>query len=230
MRRLIVALLLTAVAGAHAAEVDQEFASVVNALNTRDYGEKLEVARSLAQSSNPRADVILSALLEGKLYRKRRSNEIVIAESLDGGGYLLTDAITDENLGEVGRRGARKISVNNSLRRQLRGLIAGRQLSDPDAIVRARAVDSIVESQDTELMQLVRQHRANEADASVLAAIDAGLVIADLDVAETEVRLAAITAASKHLHPLVRSKLAGIVADDAIQGDIREAALQAVRG
>ena len=135
MRRSPAWVLTVALAVASFASAQEgSFQDAVDTLNARSFNDKAAAAAGLAAYDHPRSLDILTALLNGELYTQRPSNRVVLASALDGGGFAIRDAITEKNLGKVNRRGVRKISVNNRLRRTLRGLIAGLQLdnSDPD--------------------------------------------------------------------------------------------------
>lgn len=209
---------------ATAADIESEFARTVTSLYADSYDEKASIAASLAEMEHPRVDLILSALIEGNLYRERRTDVIVIARSLDDGGYHLTDAVTGEDMGDVGRRGARKISVNNSLRRQLKGLVAGRQLNVGSPSDRIAAIEDIVNAGDEELSDVLRARAEKENDPDVLEAISIALIIFDLDAVDEARKLAAVEASATNLHPLVRRKLTAIAADESEVDELRAAA------
>jgi urea transport system permease protein len=199
------------------------FESIVKALNTRSYDDKTVTAGQLADMDDPRVDGILQALIEGRLYTQKGTDIVVFAEPLDGGGFTLTDALTSENLGEVGRRDARKISVNNRMRRQLKGLVAGRQLAVPDAEARIAAIDAITNAGDVSLRDLLIQQKTIEQDPDVMAALNTALVVFDLDDEDDAVRLAAINASGSNLHPTVRLKLTAMAADASLSEEIQAA-------
>jgi len=211
-----------------AADADAAFAESVAALNTRSFDHKAAAAEVVAASGHPRALVVLNAFLNGDLYRERRGAErIVLAQAIEG-GYRIVEATTGEPLGETGRRGVRKITVNNQLRRHLKGLIAGMRLDDPDPSERASAAQAIAEADDASLGKLLRTHRSVERDASVVAAIDAALVVFDLDSDSAETRLAAIGAAREMLDPGVRRKLTALAGSESEPAQIRSAAAKAL--
>jgi len=207
---------------------DDAFNSAVKSLNTRSFAEKSAAATLIAGMAHPRADVVLDAMLSGNLYTKRRSDVVVIASALEKGGYRLVDAISGEALGDVGRRGAKKISVNNSLRKQLRGLIAGRQLNHVDVTNRIEAVEAIVVSGDAQLRSHLVSRRQLEQEGAVQDAIDMALIIFDLEVDDDATRLAAIKASASNLHPTVRTKLTNITSDQSLGEDVRGAARDAL--
>ena len=79
----------------------------------------------------------------------------------------------------TGTSGLRRIPVNNSLRTQLRGMVAQLNLSHPDSDKRYAAVQRFIrDGVDAETAALLTQHQPNEESGRVNDAIDA-VMIAD---------------------------------------------------
>jgi len=206
--------------------LDASFQATVDLLKTRSFGEKAEAARAIAAHTHPRTLEVLTALLDAELYTERKTDRVVFANGLDGGGFNIRDAVTGEGLGQVGRRGAKKISVNNRLRGLLRGLIAGICLDDKDPDDRIAAAEAIAAGADSSMRAVLDARLLVESDAKVIAAIETALVVFDLDANDETVRLRAIRASASNLDGRVREKLTGIsndpVASEAIQEAARE--------
>ena len=206
--------------------LDASFQATVDLLKTRSFGEKAEAARAIAAHTHPRTLEVLTALLDAELYTERKTDRVVFANGLDGGGFNIRDAVTGEGLGQVGRRGAKKISVNNRLRGLLRGLIAGIRLDDKDPADRIEAAEAIADGADSSMREVLDARLLVESDAKVIAAIETALVVFDLDANDETIRLRAIRASASNLDGRVREKLTGIsndpVASEAIQEAARE--------
>ncbi len=206
--------------------LDASFQVTVDLLKTRSFGEKAEAARAIAAHTHPRTLEVLTALLDAELYTERKTDRVVFANGLDGGGFNIRDAVTGEGLGQVGRRGAKKISVNNRLRGLLRGLIAGIRLDDKDPDDRIAAAEAIADGADSSMRAVLDARLLVESDANVIAAIETALVVFDLDANDETIRLRAIRASASNLDGRVREKLTGIsndpVASEAIQEAARE--------
>ena len=206
--------------------LDASFQATVDLLKTRSFGEKAEAARAIAATTHPRTLEVLTALLDAELYTERKTDRVVFANGLDGGGFNIRDAVTGEGLGQVGRRGAKKISVNNRLRGLLRGLIAGIRLDDKDPDDRIEAAEAIADGADSSMREVLDARLLVESDAKVIAAIETALVVFDLDANDETIRLRAIRASASNLDGRVREKLTGIsndpVASEAIQEAARE--------
>lgn len=217
--------------GGHTVYADDqanEFDDAVNALNSRSFDDKLAAAQSLAQLEDERVEPLLQALIDGKVYTQRRTDVVVYAERLDGSGYQFTDVITGEDLGEVGRRGAKKISVNNKLRRQLRSMLAGRQLNHPDADEREAAVLAIVDAGDSDLRPLLQARAQVEDDAGVRRALALAEVVFDLESTEGPALEQVIAASTGHLHNVIKTRLSQLANDEAQPDNIRSAASAAL--
>ena len=204
--------------------LDASFQATVDLLKTRSFGEKAEAARAIAATTHPRTLEVLTALLDAELYTERKTDRVVFANGLDGGGFNIRDAVTGEGLGQVGRRGAKKISVNNRLRGLLRGLIAGIRLDDKDADDRIEAAEAIADGADSSMREVLDARLLVESDAKVIAAIETALVVFDLDANDETIRLRAIRASASNLGGRVREKLTGISNDPLASEAIQEAA------
>ena len=217
----------TAAFAADAAEVQ----AAVDALNTRSFDDKRAAATELAGIDHPRAAVVLEALLAGELFTERGTRRLVIAALVDEAagaraGYALRDAVTDEDLGETGRRGARRVTVNNALRRYLRGLVAGLRLRDADPASRIAAVRAVADAADPDLGSLLRERLAVETEADVRDAIVTALVVFDLDSPDEATRLAAIAASHGDLDGTVRMKLTALASVDPDAGPVHSEAVR----
>ena len=220
-------LLILLLIGGDAAYADA-FEDSVSALNTRSFDDKLVAAQVLGALDDDRVEAVLSALIDGKLYIERRTEFVVYAQRLNSGGYQLTDVISGEDLAEVGRRGAKKISVNNKLRRQLRSILAGRQLNHPDSEVREAAVLAIVDAGDIALRPLLTERVSREEDDGVRRALALADVVFALTEANNEMLLKAIAASESYLHPAVRTRLTLLRDSEEQPSDVRAAATQAL--
>ncbi len=211
-----------------AASGDDGFAERVGALNASSFNAKEAAARQVAATGHERAATVLTAMLEGELHRQAATDRVVIAVRVER-AYAVRDAASGADLGSATRREVRRISVNNKLRRTLRGLIAGLRLDHSDAGERVAAARSIADSGDPELRPLLDARRLREADTAVIEAIDTAMVVFDLDADDEAARLAAIQALARNLDGSVRIKLTDIAGDESVSDALREAARESLR-
>ncbi|MFB1035975.1 MAG: hypothetical protein QMC38_11585, partial [Sinobacterium sp.] len=87
--------------------------------------EQLEVGGERAVS-------LFEALIEGDLYYRKEDKLIVIANKQDAGDYRLIDSLTAEFIANSDKKSIKKIRVNNSIRTQLRDMIARVTLASSD--------------------------------------------------------------------------------------------------
>lgn len=203
------------------------FAQAVQALDARSYDVKGEAAEALAALEHPGVKAVLEALLEGDLHYRKQDRRIVFAIKSDS-GYRLTDAVTSEDLGEVGRRDSKKITINNSLRSQLRGLIARLELGNPEPLVRLDAVREMTGDLRKAGAERLRAALDQEPDDRVREAMRMALVMYDLIHKDAAIRLAAVKALAGDVTPEVRNRLDDIARGDA-DTELREAAARALQ-
>jgi urea transport system permease protein len=222
---LSITILLAPYASAQTATAD--FEQALAALASADsYPEKEAAAQAIVATQDERALAVLTAFLEGQLYKTRSTDELVYAEEIDGGHaieHVLTGATE-----EVGRRDVRRVSINNSLRGSLRGMLAafGLQHQDPDQ--RKRAVDTVAESGDIGMIATLETMREEEPSRRVRAAIDTAIGVLKLDSDDRDTQLAAIQSMHKNLSSHVRTKLVRFSNDESFDAEIRQAADEAL--
>ena len=189
------------------------FAEVVAKLTTRDYEEKEAIIKELSELNDERVLGTFRAMLNSDLYYRKKDKVIVRVNSTEE-GYQIFDIVTGEDLGEVGKRKVKKVSVNNKLRRILSAEIAKLSLDSPRPAVRLSAVDELLGNLDEAAVTLLREALQKEQDDDVKAAILEALAIADIDSEDKEVRLSAITVLADSLQPIAKGKLERLLAKD----------------
>ena len=145
---------------------DEVFNMALSKLNSGSIQERGIAIEQLAAVKEPRAILILQALLEGRLFKLKTEDKLVIGEEIDA-GYQLKDAKSGQDLGIVDREAAQKITLNNSLRVSLRKIIGSLELNANEAKVRVHAVQAMAKSIDTESLALLRDRLTVEQDKSV---------------------------------------------------------------
>ena len=202
---LIVLLLLIATFAAKAADNDA-YAAALAGLTADDFQSKKEAAAAIAVTRHPNARAVLNAMLEGNLYYRTVDKQAYLVQSTEA-GLALTDALSLQSAGSGAEADFTKITTNNGLRKSLRGLIAGFDLSDPDASVRLTAVNEMLRSLDDESVAILRSRAADESDEQVQRAIETGLALADLANENADTRLAAVQQLEGNLSPDVYNRI-----------------------
>ncbi len=213
MRALLtVLLLLAALILPSRSYAQTDPAALVAALAVGSFTDKAAAAQTLAASGAPGAEATLAALLDGNLYTRNADNLVVIGRSANG-ALALIDPLTGAELGSVGSREARKITINNALRGQLKGLLGGLNLVNPDPAKRLEAARAVFTSGDVAMREPLEQALAKEADARVLAAMQRALgIVTLLSDAPMSEKADALAMLDRLRDPELRSRLLAISA------------------
>jgi urea transport system permease protein len=207
-----------------------DFAGLVAALADAGYAEKDAIAGRIVASGDPRARIVLQALLDGKLYTNTEDHQVyIVGDAPDDATELpVSEAVTGAMHAPMTPDVLDRIGTNNSLRKGLKGQIAQLKLNDPDAGVRLRAVKEMMRDLDDSTIAAMRARRAQEDNRKVQAALDVGLALADLESDDADKRLAAANALKDEVNDDVYNRLKPIA--DATGGDprVHTAAVRAV--
>ncbi|WP_416896123.1 MAG: urea ABC transporter permease subunit UrtB [Minwuia sp.] len=144
----------------------EDLSGLVQKLNTKDYAAMEQTVAEIAATGDERAAGVLRALGDGDLYYRKDDDKVFIARDADSGTDLL-DPLTREFVENVGRRDARRIGINNSLRRAIRGALGALTLQSPEPRVRRAAAASLFKSPDPEAIETL--------DAAIAAETDEGI-------------------------------------------------------
>ena len=192
LRRLT--LLLCLLGGAFAAPASaQDLRPLVDALGAGGFDETEQAIGALAATGDPRVADVLRALEAGDLY-VRRGDNAVVEGARGGAGYVLSDPLTGEALGETGRSAVKKIRVNNNLRRAIAGALAGLTLMSPDAATRAEAAGTLLARPDPTMIEALDAAIANETVAGIRQTMTQARAAAILDPASGAAEMAQIEA------------------------------------
>jgi len=191
------------------------------------YPDKEAAAGLLIASGDARAEELLTAFLDGRLYTIRASGALVYAEETES-GYSIVDVVSGESGGEVGRRDITRVTINNSLRGSVRELLASFGLRHPDPEQRQRAVLTVAESGDMALIATLEALRADESNDDVRDAIAAAVSILNLGSPDQATRLAAIEAVRSNVSTYVRTRLVQLEGDESLDTETRDAARSAI--
>ena len=195
----------------------------VQGLAAPGFAGKDELLKTIAASGHPRARAVLAALLDGSLAARKADGKVVIAPPT-GDEVALSDPLTGESLGSAGRFDVKRLPINNTLRTQLRGLIARLSLEDPDPDARAAAVRALYELIDADTAGLLRERLPTERDGAVKDALEVGIALADLSAGDDATRIAAAERLGSSVEPVVRARLDALAQDAAQSQAVRDAA------
>ncbi len=216
---IALALLISQPASADSAGFEQ----ALSQLSERSFPAKAAAAATIADSGDDRALAVIEGMLAGDVFYRKSDKQIVFAQRTEG-GYRIRGALSGEDLGEVGRREVKKVSVNNKLRRQLRSAIAGLTLGSPDPEVRLSAVREMLGAE--EAVDALRGALVGETDGRVREVLSLAIALSDLRASDAESRLAAVQRLEGNLDQQARNRLARLAQGDpdpAVKGAARSA-------
>ena len=220
---LFLALVLCPLAAA--ADVDADVA----ALATKGFEAKIAAIERLAASGDERVVPVLQALLKGKLFTRKADGRLVIGEK-KGRVYVLRAPLTGAEVGEAGKRGLKKVRVNNRLRKILRGALGGLTLFSPDIDRRVAAAAAVFKSPTDQAVPLLEKALARETDDTAKTALGRALAAARLTTEkDASIRLAAVASLADATDPDVRALLSRVAAGEK-DDRVRAAAAKALAG
>ena len=186
---------------------------IVQALATARRNEIPTLVENIAELEDSRRRSFLESMLEGQIYFTRQEERVVKAVRIEE-QFQISDSLTGEDLGLVGTRAVGRVSVNNSLRRNLRLLIAGIDLGNEDPEIRLSAVEYLVSQAATESREQLLQLKTVEIDNAVSQAIEEGLALVDLSSEDPSLRSAALDQLSGNLKNTIRNAIRQVAEGD----------------
>ena len=199
---------------------------LIQQLNTNDYAEKEAVVGRIAATGDARAVRALEAFRDGDLYYRKSDDKVFIAAKADSGRDL-HDPITGEFVENVGSRDARRIAVNNNLRRAVGSALGALTLLSEDPKVRRAAAASLFSSPDPDAIGNLDTAIERESDDGIRGALmearAAAVLRSDLDTAE---KVAAVGVLAERGGRDVMSMLKALPAD--APEELRTAAADAI--
>lgn len=210
--RLLTILLIALALPVQAATLEELIAD----LPKGKFKERALVIEEIARTGDPRAVAILEALSAGDLMQLKKGEKSVVRVEKAGKGFNTFDPLTGEAKGEITKRGARKIKVNNKLRRAIAAAIGTMTLMSPDRERRLEAAASIFKTGDAGQLEALDTAIAAEQDAEVKAAFEDARAAAVLNSdAATEDKIAALALIGKRADDQAMSILTAATQSDA---------------
>lgn len=204
---LLVGLLAVTVAGSAAAQTAGDpFATALEALDQKSFKKKAAAIDALAELGDARTATVLETLAAGLLFI-RKSDKAIVIGARTGSGYTLTNPVSGDAIGDAGKRDIRKITVNNNLRKQIRGVLSRLTLSSDDPARRLEAARNIIKSPSPAALDLLRRARDRETVANVHKVLETGIATLELDSGDKRLRLAAIETLSHSTDRGIKSLL-----------------------
>lgn len=190
-----------------------EFDILVKALTQGSLPKRAQTAKKLALIDDPRVATVITALQEGSLYADKSSDPTVAVVDKSG-NYV--NAINGEKIAADVTDSLKLVPINNTMRTQLRTVLAALNLNDKNPAVRLDAVNRMIaDGVDEDIILLLEARQKTEADEDVRTAITAAVALMNLQSSEQQVRLDAISLLRGSLQQEVRTALLEIAINDA---------------
>jgi urea transport system permease protein len=219
---------LSVINGTNALAAPAERDAALELLTEKSSKKRAAGINALAASGDPAAAPILAAMADGDLYFQKTDKRVVIAKKQND-GYAVVDPISNEALGVLPSSNLKKIRVNNRLRRQIRGVLGGLNLSHPTAEKRLAAASGLQKSPNPALRPALKKAFAAEANEDVKAAMAMALAVIDSKPeAAPEDRLAAIKLLTESDATEARVILTQLAGDTEKDASVRRAATVAL--
>jgi urea transport system permease protein len=195
--------------------------------STNSSAAKSKAIDALVATNDDRAIKVLDAFIKGRLYWRKSDKKVIFAQK-SGSVYILTDPLTDAEIGQVKKSTLKKIRVNNRLRKKIRGVLGGLTLLSKNPEIRAKAAEAVFKSRIATVLPLLEKAIARETVSNIKIKMEMARAAIQLAYAETvETRLAAIKFLSAQAVPQVRSLLSNI-ANTEKDASVKKAATEAL--
>ncbi|POP52230.1 urea ABC transporter permease subunit UrtB [Zhongshania marina] len=175
-------------------ESEADSALLLNQLvSVKSTSDKKDLISLIAGSNLPQRTRVLTAMQDGDLYYTKADEQLVYAKTHPD-GYEIRAVVSGEDLGVVGSRKVRKISINNELRTVLRGVLAELALRSEDAAERLAAAKDLIRSPAPEFLAAIERAKAIENNDKVLESLNIAMAMINLKSDQQVFRLEAIEA------------------------------------
>ncbi len=226
-RAIVVVLgFLAAVQVPNTAVAASDLDAAVAKLTEKSFSVKEAAIAEIVASGDPRAVDLLSAYLEGGLFRNKKTGAIVTVEKTEG-GYLTTDALTGSALEKVKKRGVKKIRINNKLRGIVKTALGALQLFSDSTETRLKAARTILANPSPAMVGLLEKALAQEDDADIRESLTHSLAALKVIGDDPAARIAAVSTLSGSMDPSIWQVL-GRAADQKDDPALAAAAQQAL--
>ena len=165
----------------------------------------------LAQTNAPQLKPIFQSFIEGDLYYIKSNKQVVNAVKESSKNYALTDILTNAPLTAVTKSKITKIRTNNSIRGQIRDLLAQINFTDPNKKVRLEAVNQLLTNPNDVGIKLINKLHAQEKDKDVAALMSTVLFVEQLKNGTPTEQLNAVKKLDNSLQPTVKNAMTDLL-------------------
>lgn len=201
------------------AAANDNFESIVAKLAENNFKDKeqtidaLMVAPSQESKVDDRVLAVFQTLLKGSLYFQKSDKQIVYVTKIDG-EYSSVSVVGNDKKSKISKRDVKKITLNNKLRRKLRGNVAELNLLNKNPKIRISAIQEMMGSITLDTVGALQQRLINEKHEDVLATFETLVALVEVDTDDKIIRLSALTKLGSSLEPKARNKIIALLEKD----------------
>ncbi len=200
---LFALIMLLAPFGAAAQTLSDILANRADDLATGKTATIKEIAAEVAATRTPQTRAVLEAWIEGRLHYRRTDNLIIFAKKTDD-GYRISDPISGEDLGSLGRKETKKVKNSTPIKAILRPGLAALDLSSTDPLRRLFAAQQLAKKPTEASRALLQQALESETVPENRRAMETATLIATFAVADETTVLDELAIMGDRLEPAVR--------------------------
>lgn len=209
--------------------VAEDFSHLLLRLNTDSFPAKTTAVEAIAASGDPRAAVVLKALLNNAL-QIRTDDPLVVLVQGSGDQQTLVDAATGKTLGPAQGVELNSVVVNNRMRVMIQDDIARLNLQSADPASRLDAVRQLTGDLSDKQLEQLRVYREKERIQKVRHAMDIAIGLEELKSSDSKIQLQALQVLSGSLEDIVRNRVRDVAEGEDVDPSVRQAAVRALAG
>lgn len=192
------------------AETPLTLPDVVQQLVTASYKQKSDIIDTIATFENKETLVVLTSLLENKLYYQKSNKRLLIVDlsllkNKDPASIL--DVFSGEEVEGLTKRTVKKIGVNNALRRVIRSHLSLIQISHSHHDVRIAAAENLLKDPSSIDLSFIEERLVVEKNSKVIDVLKTVRSLMLLNSEQKTMRLLALEELDGSLYPEVRIQL-----------------------
>ncbi len=209
---------------AAAAQTPTDFAALVQQLATGSLSERAETVKQLAALKDPRSTNVIAALEQGNLYFDSTLNKVAVKNETSNFFDAISQSAISNDISNF-----KKIPVNNSLRNQLRSLLAQLNLGSEDESVRLTAVKRLLaDGLDEDSAAILVEKVQTEQNKTIKSSMNIAIALFQLKAPEEKTRMTAVDKLRGSLEPEARSALTETSTSDESEA-VRNTAISALK-
>ncbi len=202
-----------------------EFNRLAKEMTQGSLPKRGQAIKKLSALNDSRVVTLFEALQEGKLYANQADDPAI---AIIDENQNFTDVLTGNLIAADQAENLKRVPINNTMRVQLRGMVAQLNLNHLDATIRNLAIQRMMtDGLDEDTKILLEERIKHEPDTDVRNRLGLAIALANLQNEDKQIRLDAIQILEGALEQEIRSALNNVAENDA-DSEVRTAAFLAL--